>query len=200
MSKISNELLMLKILMNHKKYSIRELVDRLEVSPRMVRAYKEDLEKAGIFIESIKGKDGGYILYDDIILPTLQISKYDIELLETIKSNLNDTVIEDKLSELLEKLKYNRKYVDRFKMLLPDDIDKKELLSKLNDAIKTRTKVIIYYESLNKEIKMRVIDPLSMFLYKEDDWVIAAFCNLKGEVRLFNLNRIKKYEVLKENF
>ena len=32
----------------------------IEVSPRSIRTYKEDLEKAGVFIDTIYGKYGGY--------------------------------------------------------------------------------------------------------------------------------------------
>ena len=53
MSKISNALTMLELLNNNRKYSINELAERLEVTPRMIRIYKQDLENAGIYI----GKD-----------------------------------------------------------------------------------------------------------------------------------------------
>ena len=47
MSKISNCLLMLEYLENGRKYNIKELAEKIEVSERMVRSYKEELEKAG---------------------------------------------------------------------------------------------------------------------------------------------------------
>lgn len=69
MSKLSNTIMLLKLLQNGKKYSIKELSTELEVSPRMVREYKNELELAGIFIESIRGPYGGYYLNQDIKLP-----------------------------------------------------------------------------------------------------------------------------------
>lgn len=48
MSKISNVLTMLQLLQSGRKYNINELSKELEVSERMIRVYKEDLEKAGI--------------------------------------------------------------------------------------------------------------------------------------------------------
>ena len=69
MSKLSNVLSMLQLLQNGKKYSIKELSEKLEVTPRMIRVYKDELELAGIFIETIRGPYGGYVLNQNIKLP-----------------------------------------------------------------------------------------------------------------------------------
>ena len=69
MSKLSNVLMMLQLLQNKRKYSIKELSEKLEVSPRMIRQYKNELEYAGIFIETIYGPYGGYILNQDVKIP-----------------------------------------------------------------------------------------------------------------------------------
>ena len=47
MSKVSNVLTMLQLLQSGRKYSISELASILEVSERMIRVYKEELEKNG---------------------------------------------------------------------------------------------------------------------------------------------------------
>ena len=80
MSKLSNALLMLQILQNKRKYSIKELSTELEVSPRMIREYKNELELAGIFIESIRGPYGGYVLNQDVKLPERFIRPENIKL------------------------------------------------------------------------------------------------------------------------
>lgn len=79
MSKISNVLTMLEILSNSRKYSIKELSEYLEVSPRMIRVYKDELEKAGIFIDTIKGPYGGYVLNQNINIPKRFINPQEIE-------------------------------------------------------------------------------------------------------------------------
>ena len=53
MSKLSNVLMMLQLLQNKRKYSIKELSEKLEVSPRMIGQYKDELEYAGIYFETI---------------------------------------------------------------------------------------------------------------------------------------------------
>ena len=54
MGKLGNTLAMLKILETGKKYTVKELSEIIEVSPRMIKAYKADLEQAGIYIDNIK--------------------------------------------------------------------------------------------------------------------------------------------------
>ena len=69
MSKLSNALSMIEYLSSGRKYSINELAEKLEVSPRMIRVYKNEIEMAGIYIDTIKGPYGGYILNQNISVP-----------------------------------------------------------------------------------------------------------------------------------
>lgn len=78
MGKLSNILNMLQLLNSGKKYSIKELALYLEVSERMIRVYRDELEKAGIYVETIMGPYGGYILdkkYDFEKGPSKKVSK-----------------------------------------------------------------------------------------------------------------------------
>ena len=80
MSKLSNVLMMLELLQNKRKYSIKELSEKLEVSPRMIRQYKEELEYAGIYIDTIRGPYGGYVLNQDVKMPEKFIKSDSIKL------------------------------------------------------------------------------------------------------------------------
>ena len=60
MSKIANMLNMLRILKDKEIHSISSLAEKLEVSERMIRQYKLELEQAGIYLKSFTGKYGGY--------------------------------------------------------------------------------------------------------------------------------------------
>ena len=157
MSKISNVLLMIEYLSSGRKYSIKELSDKLEVSPRMIRVYKDEMEKAGIYIDTIKGPYGGYVLNQNVNVPKRFITPNEI--------NVKD----------------------------------KNLFNLINRAIKEKRKCLIEYYSKNEEkLTSRTIHPYDLILLG-NEWGVAAYCELKDEIRHFYINRIKSKEIL-ENF
>lgn len=149
MSKIANMLNMLQILKDKKIHSLASLAEDIEVSERMIRQYKAELEQSGIYLKSYTGKYGGYQLYE----------------------NSNFLKIENEVKE---------------KMYII-----------MREAISKKNKIKIKYESVNSGLTERIIHPAELFLYI-DKWYIAAFCELRNEIRLFKLDNIKKYEVLNE--
>ena len=156
MSKISNVLSMIQYLSSGKKYSISELSDLLEVSPRMVRVYKDEIEKAGIYIDTVKGPYGGYVLNQNVNLPK--------------------------------------------RFILPNEINisNKDFFNKVNRAIKEKKKCFIeYYSKDRKSFSDRVIQPYDVILLG-NEWGVAAYCELKEEIRHFYINRIKSIKILEE--
>ena len=151
MSKISNMLNMIQILKDKKVHSIQSLSEDLEVSERMIRQYKLELEEAGIYIDSITGKYGGYKIEDD-----------------------------NKFFEL-------------------NDIIKEKMYIIMKKAIKEKNKVQIVYKSINSGITKRIIHPAELFCYI-DRWYVAAFCELRNEIRLFKLEDILEYNVLEDKY
>lgn len=149
MSKIANMLNMLRILKDKEIHSISNLATELEVSERMIRQYKLELEQAGIYLKSYTGKYGGY----------------------KIDENNNFLKIENEVKEKM--------YVV------------------MKKAIANKNKVKIKFESVNSGTTRRIIHPAELFVYL-DKWYIAAFCELRNEIRLFKLDDIKEYKVLEE--
>ena len=138
MSKISNVLTMLQLLQSGRKYSISELSNELEVSERMIRVYKEDLEKAGIYIDTIMGPYGGYVLNQSVRIPVRKFEMKDAKLLDRYISNEKDKDILDELILLQDKIKgvYIRNKQEEKKLKLKDDTGKKYNL--LTRAIKEK--------------------------------------------------------------
>ena len=96
MSKISNVLTMLEYLSTGRKYSISELSEKLEVSPRMIRVYKDEIEKAGIYVDTIKGPYGGYVLNQNINVPKRFITPNNINIKNKEFYNLVNKAIKEK--------------------------------------------------------------------------------------------------------
>ncbi len=184
MTKISNVMTMLSLLSTGRKYTTEELSDILEVTPRMIRSYKEELEHAGIFINTIMGPYGGYVLNNSIKFPERRFSKKDIELLEKYLEKNNDP----NLKELKDKIMgvYISNKVRKESLKLNEEETKKYNI--LTRAMKEKRKVAICYDSLNKGETERVIEPAELFLFQKG-WCCAAFCELRKDFRHFELDR-----------
>ncbi len=151
MSKVANMLNMLQILKDGKIHSIQNLSEKLEISERMVRQYKLELEQAGIYLKSTTGKYGGYMLEN-----------------ESDFLKLEDTI-------------------------------KEEMYIIMKKAIKEKKKIEIKYKSINSGITKRIIHPAELFCYI-NKWYVAAFCELRQEIRLFKLEDILEYKVLQDKY
>lgn len=199
MSKVSNVITMLELLQTGKKYSINELSNKLEVSERMIRVYKEDLEKAGIYIDTIMGPYGGYVLNQRVRTPIRKFKLKDAELLNTYITQEKDEKKKEELIILQDKIKgvYIGTKQEEQELNLKDENGKKYNL--LTRAIKEKRKVKILYYSYGKGENERIIDPIEMFLFQEG-WYCAAFCEKKQDIRHFELKRIIKYELLNEKY
>ena len=169
MSKVANMLNMVKILEDGKIHTINELSIRLEVSERMIRQYKQELEQAGIYIQGKQGINGGYVLDD-------------------FKSSIDIGLTSDEIYYLKSIAKDN----------LEKEIVEKIFNAYVNNEKKKDSKKIKYF-SVNSGITERTIHPAELFKYI-NDWYVAAFCELRNEIRLFKLSAISNYKILDEKY
>ena len=198
MSKISNVITMLQLLNSGRKYSIKELSERLEVSERMIRVYKDELEKSGIYVDTIMGPYGGYVLRQSVKMPIRKFKVKDYEILDKYISLEKDELEKEKLMLLKDKIYgiYVSSKSDDNIITKDDNQNKYNILTR---AIKEKRKVKINYYSYNKGENERVICPAEMFLFSEG-WYVAAFCLRKNDIRHFELKRIIDLELLDEKF
>ena len=198
MSKISNVITMLQLLNTGRKYSIKELSERLEVSERMIRVYKDELEKAGIYVDTIMGPYGGYVLRQSVKMPIRKFKVNDYEILDKYIFLEKDELEKEKLMYLKDKIYgiYVSSKSDDNIITKDDNQNKYNILTR---AIKEKRKVKINYYSYNKGENERVICPAEMFLFSEG-WYVAAFCLKKNDIRHFELKRIIDLELLDEKF
>ena len=100
MAKISNILYMIDLLNTGNVYTIKDLSEKIGITERMIRYYKNEICNNGIVIESFKWPNGGYFMIDKIENYT-SVNKYDIQLLENVRNFLNEN-----------KFKYAREFDD----------------------------------------------------------------------------------------
>lgn len=194
MGKLGNAISMLNLLSTGKKYSVSELASILEVSERMVRLYKEDFEKAGIYIDTIYGPTGGYVLNQTVKLPERRFSSSDYKFLLNLDLKDDDR---ERVQEIANKI---RDIYIAAKIEKKDIFDgEKDTYNKLSRAIKESKKVKIKYYTRGKGESERIIHPLDLF-YTSSSWTVAAYCELRCDLRHFELKRISSIEIMPEYF
>lgn len=195
MSKISNVITMLELLSQNRKYSVEELATRLEVTPRMVRLYKEELEKAGIYIDTIRGPYGGYVLNQSIRIPSRKFKSSDYLLLEKVITLIDNPNLRSELELLKDKV--HGIYQGSINEKAEIGKEEKNKFNILSHAIKDKKKVEIIYYSYNKGENKRIIRPIDLYSY-QNGWYVSAFCELRSDMRHFELKRIRKLKILDE--
>ncbi len=194
MSKITNALLMMKLLSNGRVYSVKELSEELGVTERMVRNYKEQLEMSGYIIESFKGPGGGYFINKNNFMNINFFNKYDLEVLDRIENEviINDNELNKDFTELNKKLHsiYNsNKVLSEYKdvnVLISKNDEKIEII---NNCINNKNNLLIDYLGSSGKITKREIIPINVFEF-ENNIYVTAFCKLRGAIRHFSLDKI----------
>lgn len=213
MSKVSNALQMYMLLQVRSIMKVEEIADILEVSPRMVNEYKNDLEKARIYIGSKRGRNGGYYLQNTLNLKGIGITEEELEALKMANEVIQSgnytyaTEFETLSSKILnakkdfEDISYYNKNI-----LKPIEMKEKEkhIWTNINKAIGRKNKVEINYSSIDyngngPKFTTRIVHPYGVFDY-EGSLYLYGYCELRKEIRFFKFLRINKYEILKDKF
>ena len=193
MGKFSNMLFMIDLLNTGNKYSIKELSQKLGVTERMIRYYKEELENNGIFIESFKGPNGGYFMLDRV-KNYISFNKYDVQLLENISEVLEKSnyPFMKSYKDLLEKVKNMYSIAEEKSKFIIDikSLDNNEIFNIVKSSIKKQEAINIEYRNIDGTISKRTIHPLQLFNYKDINYV-TAYCELRKDIRHFEIERIE---------
>jgi predicted DNA-binding transcriptional regulator YafY len=190
--KIANMLYMIDLLNTGNIYTLKELSEKIGVTERMIRYYKDEICNNGIAIESFKGPNGGYFMIDEIKNYT-SINKYDIQLLDNVKHFLSENNFKyvDKYEEFLDKAKKMYSiYEEKSKYIANVDTTSSDVIEKIiKSAISKNEKVDIVYNNVDGSQHRRIIHPLYLFKYKEN-YYVTAFCELRNDIRHFEIKRI----------
>lgn len=203
MSKVANMLKMIKILKDEKIHNMKDIAEKIEISPRMVKQYKNELEQAEIYIESKRGINGGYSLNKELNNIDIGLTYQELIKLKEIEQYFNDNQDFKKIiGKIIESYEKNINEADLKKINRIQELGKinlKDTYLSLRKAINRKNKVKIKYYSKDFGSNDRVIHPAEMFYYLEE-WYVAAFCEKRNAIRLFKLNDIQEYEILDDKY
>jgi helix-turn-helix, type 11 domain protein len=203
MSKVANMLKMIKILKDEKIHNMKDIAEKIEISPRMVKQYKNELEQAGIYIESKRGINGGYSLNKELNNIDIGLTYQELIKLKEIEQYFNENQDFKKIIvKIIESYEKNINEADLKKINRIQELGKinlKDTYLSLRKAINRKNKVKIKYYSNDSGLNDRVIHPAEMFYYLEE-WYVAAFCEKRNDIRLFKLNDIQEYEILDDKY
>ena len=194
---------MIKILKDEKIHNMKDIAEKIEISPRMVKQYKNELEQAGIYIESKRGINGGYFLNKELNNIDIGLTYQELIKLKEIEQYFNDDQDFKKIiGKIIESYEKNINEADLKKINRIQELGKinlKDTYLSLRKAINRKNKVKIKYYSNDFGSNDRVIHPAEMFYYLEE-WYVAAFCEKRNAIRLFKLNDIQEYEILDDKY
>ena len=160
------------------------LAQELETNVRNIVEFKKELETAGYLIESVRGKDGGYLLCEDGIFPSLALNEKEKQSIHKAVEYLQHQSNFDSIREFenaMNKLKAritgttsqrNTIYLDGSKTKLNDH--EKKMLDTLQEAKNTSNEVEIEYRKGMQDLyEKRRIRPYEIIVNSDGYYVLA---------------------------
>ena len=201
---------MLELLSSGRIYKVSLLASLLETKERNIIEYKKELEECGYYITSIPGRYGGLKLESSCVIPSIKFNEEEIESLKESYSYLiskNDFIKKKEYQNAFSKIFASINEVgdnddiyiiDKYPLLM----SQKDLESRykfLEEAIKTKTSVIINYNGRNNIETEFKLDPYELFMYN-NSWFVIGWSQTRGDITYFKLNRIINYQEMNKKF
>lgn len=193
----------------HPGLSAQELAKQNGTSIRQCFRDIQALCYAGVPIYS----DNGYRLLEKSQLQKVSLTLeealaliYGLKLLEKQKGFLHSSVqVKEKLLDLLpvqlqHEVEDIQKQIAVSTDIAVDYTGKDSLFKKINTAIRNgQCMNMDYYSFSSDQITNRVIDPYQI-VFRDGFWYLVGYCHLRNEVRLFRVDRIRRLELMEDNF
>jgi len=188
----------------------RELANKFSVSIRTIYRDVRALEQAGVPILTEEGK--GYTLMEGYKIPPVMFTESQANALilaeQLVLKNKDASFIKD-YSEAIDKIKavLGHSIKDKANLLAERTRFNQNInnernsnnISELQFALTNFYLARIEYINEGENVTSRVIEPFAL-LSTQENWLLVAWCRLRNEFRFFRLDRIKKLDVLTEQF
>ena len=181
---------MMKLLSNGKIYTINELAEIIEVSPRQIRLYKDELEKAGIYIQSYSGRYGGYCYQSNVYDKSIIFDLNELNSLENIYLSMDDNNInKNSLYQIIEKI--------REIVIIANKNEKStnatHYVKIISSAIVNKDTLVLSIKKRNIKEHKRLFIPYSVYA-RDDNYYVTGFSVTDEEIRTFPFFEIKNIE------
>ncbi|QUI23981.1 WYL domain-containing transcriptional regulator [Vallitalea pronyensis] len=199
----------MNLLSVHKKMTCEQLATALQVDPRTVRHYITDLYDAGIQIETIAGRYGGYLLNDHPvrILSTMNSEEYAACIqadkflkqkqfvnYEAFQNAIRKITLANEAKELKAySLQSLGQHISNEEACATD----KAYYHQIEEAIRLKQKLSMVYQSLSSGENKRTVHPYSTFEFQSSLYILG-YCEKRCQVLYFKCSRIIKLVVLEE--
>lgn len=208
-------LTVLELLQSHQRLSGPDLAARLQVHERTVRRYVVMLQDMGIPIEAGRGRYGAYRLRPGFKLPPLMFTEDEalaltLGLLAARRLGLAGAsaglAVEGALAKVERVMPATLR--DRVQavqetvtLAIPPPANQPagETLMTLTTAIRQGRRVWLGYRSWAGAETERALDPYGV-VYQRGRWFTVGYCHLRGDLRLFRLDRVRHVALGDETF
>lgn len=176
----------------------RQLADRLEVSERTIYRDIADLQATGVPIDGAAGV--GYILRDGYDLPPLMFTRDEIvalvagaRLIRAWGGAGMARAAEEALVKIDAVLPRNLRLrtdgVEIHALAFEMTPEVRELIDLLETASNERKRLSVTYRDAAGADTKRILRPLGLWFWGKV-WTLVAWCELRGDFRMFRLDRI----------
>jgi Predicted transcriptional regulator len=192
------------VLAQRNKVKAKELAERFEVSLRTIYRDVEAIGKAGIPIVTYPGGDGGIGIAEGFTLDRSALTREDMQSIVLGLKSLESVQPDRSVSRLLSKLSPEPGRFVALRDAIVIDLAshyKNSLAPKiglLRQAIADgKTVRFDYYAKTGRTA--REIEPYFV-AFKWSAWYLFGYCRLRGDFRLFKLNRLLHLEITENDF
>ncbi|MBE6246212.1 MAG: WYL domain-containing protein [Bacteroidales bacterium] len=191
--KIERVLRLMMMLTSNNRYTIEELGEKLETSPRTIYRYLDTFKEAGFVVS----KKGDYFRLDRKSRYFKDISQL-VHFTEEEAYILNSAIESlDPTNAIKQNLKAKLASIYDFKMLAECVVkgDNARNVNAIIEAIENRKQIILhnYTSAHSRQVSDRIVEPMSFTTNYIQVW---AYEVSSGRNKLFKLSRIGKVEIL----
>lgn len=195
--KIERVLRLMMMLTSNNRYTIEDLSDKLETSPRTVYRYIDTFKEAGFVVS----KKGDYFRLDKKSRYFKDISQL-VHFTEEEAYILNSAIESlDPTNAIKQNLKAKLASVYDFKMLAECVVkgDNARNVNAIIEAIEDKKQIVLhnYTSAHSKKVSDRIVEPLSFTTNYIQVW---AYEVSSGKNKLFKLSRIGSVEILEKDW